>query len=71
MDGVATHQLAANYQGAIVRSIIQLKLSLGSLNFAETEMQNRLLNVFAFCLHEESLRRFLLNGGTTAVTLHP
>ena len=69
MDGVATRQLAATYQGAIARSIIQLKRSLGSLNCTETEMPNRLWNVVAFCLNEKSLRRFLLNGGTVAVTI--
>ena len=70
MDDVATRQLAATYQGAIARSITQLRRSLGSLNCAGTEMPNRLWNVFAFCLYEKSLRRFLLNGGTAAVTLH-
>ena len=54
MDGVATRQLAATYQGAIARSIIQLKRSLGSLNCAETEVPNRLWKVFAFCLYEKS-----------------
>jgi len=54
MDDVATHHLAGTYQGAIARSIIQLKRRLGSLNCAETEMPNRLWNVVAFCLHEKS-----------------
>lgn len=70
MDGVATRQLAATYQGAIARSIIQLKRSLGWLNCAVTKMPNRLWNVFAFCVYENSLGRFLLNGGTATVTLH-
>ena len=70
MDSVATGHLAATYQGALARSIIQLQRSLGSLNCAKTEMPNRLWNVFAFCLYEKSLRRFLLNGGTAAVTLN-
>ena len=69
MDGVATCQLAATYQGAIARSIIQLKRRSGSLNCAGTKMPNRLWNVFGFCLYEKSLGRFLLNGGMAAVTL--